>query len=255
LLGGCRPGLDCLHPRSADYGRAQKANSYQQCSRFAAGQPIRGGIPVIFPWFGKPADRSGQSGFARLRDWELKEMAVASDGAVSVRLQMPECADSAECPACAADYLVTVSDTLTAELVIMNRSAREFAFEDCLHTYFTVGDIGTVNITGLKGVGYFDHVGTLARKTDVDDAIRIASEVEHVYLNAPHTVEIHDGSLKRTIRVEQENRLQLWLGIHGLRKSGRCRISATRSINRWSASKPATWRRIESRYRPGQRRV
>src|SRR5258706_7314405 len=47
-----------------------------QCSRFAEGQPIRGGIPVIFPWFG-PREGLGQHGFARIKSWELKEFAPA----------------------------------------------------------------------------------------------------------------------------------------------------------------------------------
>jgi glucose-6-phosphate 1-epimerase len=176
-----------------------------QCSRFTTGEPIRGGIPIIFPWFGKPADKPGQHGFARNRDWELKEMAVSPDGAVSVRLQMPECGESPECPACAVDYLVTVSDTLTAELVVMNKSAREFTFENCLHTYFAVGDIGAMSIKGLKGVDYLDSLEARTRKTEANDVIRIASEVDRTYLNTTHRVEIHDASLRRTIRVEKEN--------------------------------------------------
>src|ERR1044071_5235731 len=40
-----------------------------QCSRFEPDAPIRGGIPIIFPWFGKPAGQPGQHGFARNRDW------------------------------------------------------------------------------------------------------------------------------------------------------------------------------------------
>ena len=175
-----------------------------QCSRFAAGQPIRGGIPIIFPWFGKPADKPGQHGFARIRDWELKEMAVTPDGTVSVRLQMPKCAESPECPSCAVDFIVTVNVALTVELVVLNQSGREFVFEDCLHTYLAVGDIGGVSITGLKGVDYLDQVEAFARKTETDDAIRITSEVDRAYLDTPHAVEIRDASLKRTIRVEKE---------------------------------------------------
>jgi len=72
-----------------------------QCSCFALGQPIRGGIPIIFPWFGKPAGKEVQHGFARIRDWDLKEMAMTPDGTVSVRLQMPEWLDSPESPDCA----------------------------------------------------------------------------------------------------------------------------------------------------------
>lgn len=175
-----------------------------QCSRFAAGQPIRGGIPIIFPWFGKPADKPGQHGFARVRDWELKEMAVTPAGAVSVRLQMPKGADLPECPACAVDYLVTINDALTVELVVMNKSAREFTFENCLHTYFAVGDISAVTVAGLKGVDYLDQPTNFSRHTDTDDVIRVAGEVDRAYLATSHTVEIHDPSLKRTIRVEKE---------------------------------------------------
>jgi glucose-6-phosphate 1-epimerase len=39
-------------------------------SRFAAGKPIRGGVPVIFPWFGARVDHSEapDHGFARTRE-------------------------------------------------------------------------------------------------------------------------------------------------------------------------------------------
>jgi glucose-6-phosphate 1-epimerase len=174
-----------------------------QCSCFAAGQPIRGGIPIIFPWFGKPADKPGQHGLARITDWELKEMAMAPDGAVNVRLRM-ECVDSPDCPACALEYRVTVDAALTVELIVMNRSGRECEFENCLHTYFTVGDIGAVSIVGLKGVDYLDQLAGGARKTETRGAIRINSEVDRIYVDTPHAVVIRDESLRRTIRVEKE---------------------------------------------------
>src|SRR6266705_1927287 len=55
-----------------------------QCSRFAENEPIRGGIPVIFPWFG-PREGMAQHGFARTKNWDLKEFVPAADGSVSVR--------------------------------------------------------------------------------------------------------------------------------------------------------------------------
>ena len=53
-----------------------------QCSRFSREDPIRGGIPVIFPWFG-PREGMGQHGFARLKEWGLKEFLPGEDGSVS----------------------------------------------------------------------------------------------------------------------------------------------------------------------------
>src|SRR5438309_4748860 len=107
-----------------------------QCSRFAENEPIRGGIPVIFPWFG-PREGMPQHGFARLKTWELKEFLPAPDGSVSVRFRLPECPDASAFPPFTAEYMVTVDQELKLQLAITNKSEKEaFTFENCLHTYF-----------------------------------------------------------------------------------------------------------------------
>jgi D-hexose-6-phosphate mutarotase len=175
-----------------------------QCSRFAEKEPIRGGIPVIFPWFG-PREGMGQHGFARSKNWELKEVVPAVDGSVSVRFCLPECPESATLPPFTTEFVVTVSDSLTLELTTTNKSRDEiFTFEDCLHTYFEVGNIKGVSITGLKGVSYLDKVANFAQKKEVDDAIRINYEVDRIYLNTKGIVEIIDSNLQRKIRIEKE---------------------------------------------------
>ena len=59
-----------------------------QCSRFEDKQPIRGGIPVIFPWFG-PREGMSMHGFARVLQWEIKEILPNTNGGVSVRFRLP----------------------------------------------------------------------------------------------------------------------------------------------------------------------
>src|SRR5262249_2393147 len=121
-----------------------------QCSRFAENQPIRGGIPVVFPWFG-PREAMGQHGFARVKPWDLKEFAPAQDGSVSIRFRLPDCPEASSFPSFTADYLVTVDQSLTLQLIVKNNSAEEeFAFENCLHTYFELGNINKASIFGLK---------------------------------------------------------------------------------------------------------
>lgn len=175
-----------------------------QCSRFSEGQAIRGGIPVIFPWFGA-REGMAQHGFARVKAWELKEFVPASDGSVSVRFCLPECPEAATLPALSLDYVVTVSDALALELITTNRSDSEtLEFENCLHTYFSVADIAEVSIRGLKGVTYLDKVENFAQKTETADAIRINSEVDRIYLNTTAAVEILDARAARKIRVEKQ---------------------------------------------------
>jgi len=175
-----------------------------QCSRFAENQPIRGGIPVIFPWFG-PREAMGQHGFARVKPWELKEFAPSPDGSVSLRLRLPDSPEASSFPPCTVEYIVTVNESLTLQLSVTNNSPDDiFSFENCLHTYFEVGDIKSVSVKGLKGVSYLDKVEGFAQKTESEDAIRFNSEVDRVYLNTTGAVDIVDQKLKRTIRVEKQ---------------------------------------------------
>jgi glucose-6-phosphate 1-epimerase len=177
------------------------------CSRFDAGQPIRGGIPVIFPWFG-PREGMAQHGFARNKTWELKEFAPAADGSVSVRLRLPDCPEASSFPPLTADYVVTVSDRLRLELIVTNQSAEEsLTFENCLHTYLEVSDITAVSVTGLKGATYLDKVANFAQRTEASDRIRISSEVDRIYLNTPQAVEVEDPRLGRRIRIEKQGSL------------------------------------------------
>ena len=178
-----------------------------QCSRFAEEQLIRGGVPVVFPWFG-PREGMNQHGFARLKNWELKEFAPAPDGSVSVRFRLPDCPEASTFPPFTAEYVVTVSETLKLELIVTNNSTTdEFVFENCLHTYFEVGDIRAVSIKGLGETTYLDKVASFAQKTETDEAIRIASEVDRIYVNTAAPVEILDARLSRKIVIQKQSSL------------------------------------------------
>jgi glucose-6-phosphate 1-epimerase len=175
-----------------------------QCSRFADDQPIRGGIPVVFPWFGM-REGMGQHGFARLKQWDLKEVITAADGSVSVRFRLPDCPEASAFPPFSAEYRVTVSEALQLELLVTNLAEEPISFEECLHTYFEVGDATAISIEGLKGVEYLDKVANFVRKVEVEPGIRIASEVDRAYANTTGTVAITDPRLRRRILVEKEN--------------------------------------------------
>lgn len=174
-----------------------------QCSQFADGQPIRGGIPVIFPWFGA---REGlpTHGFARVAEWELHEATALPEGGVTLRFGFPETALSTTWPRFSSVYVVTVTDTLSLELIITNLSGEQpLAFENCLHTYFSVGAISEVAIAGLKGGNYLDKTDAFAMKPESAEAITLTSEVDRIYCDAPGAVEIRDAKLGRKIRVDK----------------------------------------------------
>jgi len=175
-------------------------------SRFAAGQPIRGGVPICFPWFG-PREGGGVHGFARLTEWELVATGATPAG-VTLCFRLPPTAAGAAWPPFDTEFAVTVSDRLTMELITANRSPdRPFEFENCLHTYFAVGDIRQVSLTGLQATPFLDHAAGAvgARRDGEDSPLCITKETNRVYLGTAGAVEIHDENLKRTIRVEKFN--------------------------------------------------
>src|SRR4029077_10875813 len=107
-------------------------------------------------------------------------------------------------PPVSVEYAVTVGESLGLELLVTNKSKDEaFTFENCLHTYFEVGDISAVSVTGLKGVNYLDKVANFAQKKESGDAIKVSSEVDRIYQNTTDPVEILDQKLGRKIRVEK----------------------------------------------------
>ena len=178
-----------------------------QFSRFEVGAPIRGGIPVIFPWFGA---REGEPthGFARTQPWDLREISPLNDGSLALRLSLPDSPAAALFPKFTAEYRLTLGQALTAELIVANGSLdQDFTFENCLHTYFHIGDIGAISVTGLKGAEYVDKTDNFTRKTERAEHVKIAREINSIYLNTSQAVEIHDSKLRRRVRIEKSGSL------------------------------------------------
>jgi D-hexose-6-phosphate mutarotase len=176
-------------------------------SYFAVGKPIRGGVPICFPWFGN-RDGEPAHGFARLTEWQLVNTAATPDGVVKVTLALPGISGSSQWNSLRTEFVITISDTLTMELTTTSESCDgTLEIENCLHTYFQVGDISAVSLTGLQDAPFNDFAfGAGGARRNGDAApLRITQETNRVYPDNTSTVEIHDEKLKRTIRVEKSN--------------------------------------------------
>lgn len=170
-------------------------------SRFEQGHPIRGGVPIIFPWFGAREGKPAH-GFARNLTWNLEEISSGSEN-VTLKLRLPDSPEAKEFPKFTAEYFLTVGESLALELRITNESNQNLSFENCLHTYFAVGDIDAVSVGGLRGVEYLDKVENFARKTETNERIKFSGETDRVYLNTTGACEIHDAKLRRVIVAEK----------------------------------------------------
>lgn len=166
-------------------------------SRFVPDAPLRGGVPLCFPWFGAhDADQAAPAhGFARLLDWDL--VAADDDGvdvAVTFRL-----ADTAATRASAwphrfeARYTVTVGARLTLALRVTNLDPGEVAFEEALHTYLRVRDITATEVTGLEHAPFLDRLGGPAPLPGEAGPVRFAGETDRIYLGTDAATAVTDG--------------------------------------------------------------
>jgi glucose-6-phosphate 1-epimerase len=203
--------LTAWHPTApeANGKPAQPVIFLSPNSLLQPGKPIRGGIPVIFPWFGaRTTEITGhrtsgsQHGFARTQEWQLAFAAQSGD---TLRLTLT-LGPSEESRAAGFDGFrvaleFTLGATLTLRMTVANESAEPLVYEQALHTYFHVGDPTQLRIHGLANTEFLDKTENFARKTQHEDPLTLCAQTDRPYLNTTATVTLEDPALGRCIVV------------------------------------------------------
>jgi glucose-6-phosphate 1-epimerase len=171
------------------------------------GKAIKGGIPVCWPWFGPDPDGMGRPahGFVRNRQWEVTASESLTDGSTKVVMSLT---DSDETRTLWPHPFrlrieITVSDSLRVALVACNCGDKGVTISQALHTYFHVGDISRVRVSGLDGIEYLDKADNSVRKTQSGPVI-IDGEVDRIYTGVTGELVIEDESLGRKIHIKSE---------------------------------------------------
>lgn len=174
-----------------------------QASQFESGQPIRGGVPICFPWFGPhPQDAASAPahGTARIVTWHVVRAECNTNGQVQLALQT-------HIAPFELLYEVTFARELSLSLTVRlpDEETQSASFEEALHTYLHVGDIRECAITGLEEASYNDKVLGASMMPATGEAIHVDGECDRVYLETITRCELHDRKLDRGIFVEKKN--------------------------------------------------
>ncbi len=177
-------------------------------STFAPAEPIRGGIPVLFPWFGPYTGpvREGQTyathGFARLQSWTVVSAAMAGEDLHLVLSLAPnEQSRALGFDHFRLEYSLRIGRTLEAALTVHNDAAEPLQFEEALHTYFEIADIHKTSVAGLAGTTYLDKIDSLKHKVQGEAPLSFGQKTDSVYLDTAATCVIHDAGNNRGISV------------------------------------------------------
>jgi glucose-6-phosphate 1-epimerase len=174
-------------------------------SQFAPGKPIRGGVPIAFPWFGPRGDgKPGpMHGFARILDWSVERTALRGDGALEIAFSLTpnDTTRSFGFDAFHLEFRVAFGAAFEMELETRNEASGPLTFEDALHTYFAVADIHQVEVAGLAGTTYIGKGDGAHRLQQTGNIIRFAEETNQLHLNTAATCTISDPVGQRRIVV------------------------------------------------------
>jgi glucose-6-phosphate 1-epimerase len=184
-----------------------------QKSDFAPGKPIRGGVPIAFPWFandskldryqGKPGPSHG---FARIQDWTLSFAALSGDDLhLTFTLGPTELSRQMGFDRFRVAFELILGRNLTMRLAVANDADTPLVFEEALHTYFRVDDVEKVSITGLEPTGYIDKTDNFRLKSAANAPLVLTSFTDRVYANTTATCSIHDSLANRVITIEKQN--------------------------------------------------
>ncbi|MBL8808870.1 MAG: D-hexose-6-phosphate mutarotase [Planctomycetaceae bacterium] len=173
-------------------------------SYFEPGKPIRGGMPVCFPWFGPhPADSSRPAhGTARIQKWSPVRSRWYPNGVAELVFE-----------AHVAPFTVQLQIRMGQQLELCMRTTlspeqtQPVSFEQALHTYFCVSDVRNAEIRGLENSSFIDKMRQARRCDPAGCPITFNKETDRVYFNTADTVVIHDSGDGRQIVIEKTGSL------------------------------------------------
>lgn len=174
-------------------------------SAFEPGKPIRGGIPVCFPWFGPHPSNSQLPvhGFARLQNWEVTHTSITPEKTTKLILSLQ---DNEETRALwpftfKLDLEVTIGAQLEVTLVIHNTDNEAISTTNSLHTYFQVKNLENCHIGGLGKQVYYDPAERDSGLYQEELLLHISKEENRRYYAHIGECVLHDPDIQRDVHI------------------------------------------------------
>lgn len=157
---------------------------------YQPGKPIRGGIPVCWPWFGTHPDHSEapSHGLVRNTPWRWQVVEDTPDYCY-IRFFTQTSGDHPAFPHKVEVQLGMELDTaLRLSLTTTNLSDSAFVLSQALHSYFAVANLDQAQISGLDGFPYYDKV--TGERAIWPEAFAIDREIDRIVQDSGQPIEL-----------------------------------------------------------------
>jgi glucose-6-phosphate 1-epimerase len=171
------------------------------------GKPIRGGIPVCWPWFGSHPDPAKPAhGFARISPWELDRASEVANG-VDIVLRLGDSPETRAIWPHAFDLRLHVNMGASLEVTMhaANTGSSPWSMTAALHTYLSVEDVRKIAIRGLRGTQYVESRLSQDKRTQHETLV-IDQEIDRLYCSDA-AVLVEDPGFARELIVEKAGSL------------------------------------------------
>lgn len=146
--------------------------------------PIRGGVPIIGPWFGALTGQEPKHGWARTATWQLIDDTTARITQDDLQLQVVFVVH-------ATGFTMTYSAT--------NVGDKPQKVQLAFHPYFRVSDVEQVEVLGVGGADVYD--ATTGEHTTQHGPLTFSGEYDRITRGGDYEYEIKDPGLQRRIVV------------------------------------------------------
>ncbi|MEW9796704.1 D-hexose-6-phosphate mutarotase [Alteromonas sp. CYL-A6] len=182
-----------------------------------AKKPIRGGVPVCWPWFsdshGMQKGELPSHGFLRTQTWTLTDSQQNDDATTLVLTPSFTRAKGFEF-ACEVTLTIEIGQQLRISLSTTNSGDTPFTFTGALHTYFTVPDIHHVALSGLSDT-YLDKNNDFAATPSPSPyVLRGETDRIHEQDDADTTI-LYNGKPFTRVVHQQSDSVVVWTPWHG----------------------------------------
>lgn len=169
-------------------------------------KPIRGGIPICWPWFGPAPERVGTDkpahGFARTRPWSLTGVSEGQSGTlVHLSLYSDDSTRAQWEHDFELDLDVLVGESLSLVLTTRNTGQQPLTYNAALHTYLAVESLEGLQVDGL-GPRYIDKLDGSQEKQQLGP-LPVDRAMDRIYLHADTCIRVRES--EREIQVINGN--------------------------------------------------
>lgn len=173
--------------------------------------PIRGGVPVCWPWFGPAAaefnpaaQKLPNHGLVRTELWHLVQQSVTTE-AVRIELRI----DTNNLPYPKAPAYLSLTLELTETALTLTLNSDQGIQQAALHSYFAVDSVHQVAVSPLAGA-YLDKVQAGKRFDQQQPELKFTAEVDRIYLQSADELTVQQNKTALSIRQQGHDASVLW---------------------------------------------